>query len=243
MNTQRVLTVLLAAAAFALPAAASAQKLETGKWKVAVTTPNGDAVDVAFDVSEANGVMKGVLSAPILPSAIDVTNLKLEGRTLSFTFETDGTAITCKLERTATGSFDGPCSDSQSPPGRFVMTPPSAAAAAEPAAASAANAARLEPGKWTGTVNHPSMGNMTFDFDVPAAADGRTTMNIPSLPMSFDIQKLVLNGKKLTFGFVVEGQGDVRCEMDQQDDKSFKGVCVEGGGETSPVVMKPPVKG
>ena len=72
---------------------------------------------------------------------------------------------------------------------------------------------------------------MPYDFDVPAAANSKATMNVPSLPMTFNIDKLTVAGKKLTFSFMVEGQGGVRCELNERDDKAYEGTCVEDGGE------------
>jgi hypothetical protein len=245
MNTKRLLSagLVTAAALMMLPSASSAQKLQNGKWTITATTPSGEVVELGLDVTDPNGATKGTLSAPFLQSAVELGGLKLEGKVLSFTFQVEDSVIKCTLERNDAGGFAGPCTDSVNPPGRFEMKPPSASGSAAAAAAPAAGAtgAPIEAGRWTGTVQHPSMGEMAFDFDVPAPNNGKATMNIPSIPMTFNVDKLMLDGKKLTFGFVVEGQGDVRCALTQRDDKAYAGTCIEGGGETSPVIMKPPV--
>ena len=106
-----------------LPVAASAQKLEAGKWTGVVTPPGESALNVTFDVA-----MKGDTIAITLNAAehgsFTLEEVKLVEKKLTFHF-TPGPKVNCALDRQADGSFSGQCNaDGEDNPATMVMTPP-----------------------------------------------------------------------------------------------------------------------
>lgn len=130
---------LLAAAffAFALPMAASAQtaaapaptvtpdaKLAVGKWTGSVAPPNGDALELEFNVTAPNDSTKIDLTITAMSMTMPLTNIKLDGTKLSFSFLAGDTDVKCTLEKKDTGAYVGPCADQSGQGGPMTMVPP-----------------------------------------------------------------------------------------------------------------------
>ena len=78
----------------ATPTPAGAAKLEVGKWMGTVVPPNGDAIDLEFNVSMASDTLKIELSIPVASLTTPLTNIKLEEKNISFEFDAGGTQVT-----------------------------------------------------------------------------------------------------------------------------------------------------
>ena len=118
-HTVRALTLLAL-----IPLAASAQKLEPGKWTGTVTPPGEGVVNVTFDVA-----MKGDTLAITLNAAehgsFPLQEVKLAAGKLTFFF-TPGPRVDCALERKEDGSFAGKCGDNSGggETAEMIMLPP-----------------------------------------------------------------------------------------------------------------------
>ncbi|MEO5510115.1 MAG: hypothetical protein ABIV28_09215 [Longimicrobiales bacterium] len=125
-------TLMAAAFALALPIglsaqttpAASAEKLEVGKWTGTVTPPEGTTINLTFDVTVPNDSMKIDMTLTEMSASAALTDIKLEGKKLSFAFTIFDTHVTCALEKKDDGTFAGPCADAGGAGGPMTMTPP-----------------------------------------------------------------------------------------------------------------------
>ena len=116
---------LAAAAVIMFSASASAQqpaaKLETGKWTGIVTPPDGNAVNVTYDVTYAADTLKITIIANE-HGTFQATESKLEGTKLSFKFR-PGPEVVCVLEKKE-AKFEGSCTDEGGGVALIDMSPP-----------------------------------------------------------------------------------------------------------------------
>lgn len=99
--------LLVVACALVLPAAAHAQKLQTGRWTGRVTTPNGEITDITADVTMANDTAKMTIDAGAHGS-FQIADVKFDGTTITFSFQ-PGPIVDCTLKKQEDGSFSGQC--------------------------------------------------------------------------------------------------------------------------------------
>ena len=104
------------------PVAASAQKLEAGKWTGVVTPPGEGTVNVTFDVAMKGDTIAITLNAAEHGSFV-LEEVKLVEKKLTFQFS-PGPLVKCALDRQPDGSFSGQCTDGSESPAQMVMTPP-----------------------------------------------------------------------------------------------------------------------
>lgn len=127
----------------------------------------------------------------------------------------------------------------------FALALPVAATAQTPTPATPAPAstAKLEVGKWTGTVAPPNMDPLDLEFVVTMAADTmKVEMTIVAMGMITPLTSIKLEGPKLEFGFLA-GDADVKCTLTKKDDGSYAGPCADSNGQGGPMTMMPPKKG
>ncbi|MBM4183939.1 MAG: hypothetical protein FJ207_06895 [Gemmatimonadetes bacterium] len=116
------LAAAVIAAAFASPAAA--QQLPYGGWTGTMTPPGGEPITVSYEVGELDGALAIVMRAIMVQEVIPFHDIRVEGDALTFWWE-PGVRVDCRLERTTTGSYEGPCSAAgDSAAGRLTMVPP-----------------------------------------------------------------------------------------------------------------------
>ncbi len=112
----------LIAGVTALPAAA--QQLPYGGWTGTMTPPGGQPVNVTYEVGQLDGALAIVMRALMVQEVIPFHEVRAQGDELTFWWE-PGIRVDCTLRRTATGSFEGPCSDgSDRGAGMLTMVPP-----------------------------------------------------------------------------------------------------------------------
>lgn len=102
--------------------ALSAQSLTGGSWTGSVTGPGGNPLAVTFEVSTAGDSIAILIKTPDRGD-YPVTNAKLAGETLTFTFQ-PGPTVECKLIRQADASFLGECAGEDDLRATMVMKPP-----------------------------------------------------------------------------------------------------------------------
>ena len=121
----------IAAISVALPAMASAQttpapaaaKLDVGKGTGTVTTPDGQTVDVSYDVTMKSDTTLLTINAGQFGS-FPAGDLKVEPAKLSFSF-TPGPHVVCVLNKKDDGTFAGNCTDDGGgAPAQMTMVPP-----------------------------------------------------------------------------------------------------------------------
>lgn len=247
----KLIRVLLGAlCVLALPAGVSAQKLATGQWTGTASDPNGQSTAITVDISYAGDTAKAVMKIAELPVDLVWQNLKLAAGKLTFSIAVGNNSLNCSLNAGEAGAYSGACTDDGGGSGAISISPPKAGAAApdatvKPAAATTASAsgAKLDAGKWTGTVTPASMGEMALEFDVVNdGAAQKASFNIASAGMAFPVTDIKLEGAKLTFSFVVDGMGAIKCELNRRDDKAYAGNCADPEGGPAPIVIIPPKK-
>ncbi|HEX6559717.1 MAG TPA: hypothetical protein VF021_09655 [Longimicrobiales bacterium] len=120
---------VLAAIVLALtPMAAGAQQttepaLETGTWTGVVTPPDGEIVNVTYDVAVRNdGALAIVINAG-QHGTFAASDIKTDAAKLSFAF-TPGPRVVCMLARKNDKSYEGDCSDDNGAPAHMTMVPP-----------------------------------------------------------------------------------------------------------------------
>ena len=103
-----------------------------------------------------------------------------------------------------------------------------------------AQAQKLQPGKWTGTVRTPSgeVSEVTYDVTLKGDTIG-ITVTAPAHG-SFPFGDVKLNDKTLTFWF--EPGPRVDCLLLRRDDGAFEGACNDPGGGSASMLMLPPKK-
>ena len=122
----------------------------------------------------------------------------------------------------------------------FALALPLSASAQTATAAPAA--AKLEVGKWTGTVTPPSGEVMELEFNVTNVSDTtKIDLTIAAMSYTTPLVGIKLEDKKLSFSFLA-GDTDVTCKLEKKEDGSYAGPCASGSGESGPMVMTPPKK-
>lgn len=126
-------TVLAAVFAFAFPLALCAQStpatvLETGKWTGIVMPPNGETVEVTYDVATKNDGSQTMVINAGPHGTFAVAKMTIESGKLSFYF-TPGPEVRCALSRKDDGSYEGDCMDDGGAPAHMTMLPPKKEAA------------------------------------------------------------------------------------------------------------------
>jgi hypothetical protein len=121
------LALALAAVAFlsVVPASpAAAQQLPFGGWTGTMTPPGGQPITVTYEVGELDGVLAIVMRALMVQEIIPFHDIRVEENALTFWWE-PGVRVDCRLERTATGSYEGPCTaGGTGSAGSLTMVPP-----------------------------------------------------------------------------------------------------------------------
>ena len=123
----RIASILAAATLIvvATAAPAAAQALPHGGWTGTMTPPGGQPITVTYEVGEVDGALAIVMRALMVQEVIPFHDVRVEGDALSFWWE-PGIRVDCRLVRTASGSFEGPCTDGSSDrgAGALTMVPP-----------------------------------------------------------------------------------------------------------------------
>jgi hypothetical protein len=118
-----LLAVAVSIAAAAAPAAAQ-QQLPYGGWTGTMTPPGGQPITVTYEVGELDGTLAIVMRALMVQEVIPFHDIRVEGDALTFWWE-PGIRVDCRLERTVSGSYEGPCSDGgDRGAGTLTMVPP-----------------------------------------------------------------------------------------------------------------------
>ena len=121
-----MLPALLVMLAVATPAQAQAQdKMKTGLWTGTVFTPDGEVVDLAYDVTYDEDVLgiELILPADLGMGNIPAGNPMLEQGALTFSLEV-GESVSCQLALNDDGSYEGECIDSTGGAALMTMIPP-----------------------------------------------------------------------------------------------------------------------
>ena len=105
-----------------IPAMASAQKIEAGKWTGNVIAPDGDTVQVTYDVA-LKGDTIGITVTAGEHGSFNFNDVKLVDKALTFWFQ-PGPRVDCSLARREDGAFAGACKDSEGGTASMVMMPP-----------------------------------------------------------------------------------------------------------------------
>lgn len=119
-----VLPMLVLFLGAAMPATGQ-ERLSEGLWTGTVFTPDGQIVDLSYDVTYADDALGIEL---ILPADLGMGNIFAggpvhDGETLSFTLEV-GESVSCNLIAQADGSYEGECIDSSGEGALMTMAPP-----------------------------------------------------------------------------------------------------------------------
>lgn len=123
MNYRAIAVAVAAVLTVSASAAAqqAAPKLETGKWTGKVTPPDGEAVDVTYDVAYAGDTLKITINAAA-HGTFNTTDVKLEGSKLSFKFR-PGPEVVCVLEKKE-ADYVGSCTDEGGGVALIDLSPP-----------------------------------------------------------------------------------------------------------------------
>jgi hypothetical protein len=101
-----------------------------------------------------------------------------------------------------------------------------------------AQAQKLEPGKWTGTVSPPGEQTTSVTYDVMMKGDTIGITVNAGEHGSFSFSDVKLNDKTLTFWFAPGPRVD--CTLTRREDGGFAGSCRDSEGGTASMVMVPP---
>ena len=115
-----------AVALLAISSAASAQqaavpKLEVGEWTGQVTPPDGQTVNVIYDVAYAGDTLKITIKAAE-HGTFETTDVKLEADKLSFKFS-PGITVSCVLNKKE-AAYVGSCTDDGGGVATMDLSPP-----------------------------------------------------------------------------------------------------------------------
>jgi hypothetical protein len=123
MNYRAFAVAVAAVITFSASAAAqeAAPKLETGKWTGKVTPPDGETVNVTYDVAYAGDTLKITINAAS-HGTFQTTETKLEGTKLSFKFR-PGPEVVCVLEKKE-ADYIGACTDEGGGVAQIELSPP-----------------------------------------------------------------------------------------------------------------------
>lgn len=122
-NTITALAVALIASATALPA--SAQELSPGVWSGTITLPgNPRPMNVSYEVGRVDGSLAIAMTSILVQEVIRFRDVELSQDELTFWWE-PGVPVDCTLQRTESGTFEGPCEPrGGGPAGALIMVPP-----------------------------------------------------------------------------------------------------------------------
>lgn len=114
------------AALLTISSAASAQqaapaKMEVGEWTGQVTPPDGQTVNVLYDVAYAGDTLKITIRAAE-HGTFETTDVKLEADKLTFKFS-PGVIVTCVLIKKE-ASYAGSCTDEGGGVATMDLSPP-----------------------------------------------------------------------------------------------------------------------
>ena len=112
---------LALAAIVILPAAASAQAMQPGKWTGSATPPDGE-VQLTFDVT-VKGDTIGIMLSAGEHGSFKLEEVKLANNKLTFWFQ-PGPRVNCTLDRKENGNFEGACAGDDGLSVPFKMIPP-----------------------------------------------------------------------------------------------------------------------
>ncbi len=102
-----------------------AQTLTTGQWTGTVTPPNGNAVEVFYDVAYEDEALVISMTVPEMGDQVfTFSDIVLDEELLFFTWQ-PGTDLDCQLTPHDDGHYEGECVDEEGAPGTLVMIPPS----------------------------------------------------------------------------------------------------------------------
>ena len=119
----RLVPVLLAAAAMAVPASLAAQKITPGTWTGTISPPNGGTLEASFDVRVAGDTTKITIRADG-GRVVETSNIKVEKDRLLFSFAPGNSVVECTLKLATDKSYSGDCVDGGGAKGVIVMRPP-----------------------------------------------------------------------------------------------------------------------
>jgi len=119
-----MLPALVVMLGLAAPAAAQ-DKLEAGVWTGTVFTPDGDVIDLSYDVSYADDALsiELILPADLGEGNVMAENPMHEADTIVFTLDV-GQQVSCTLMAQDDGQFEGECVDSSGEGALMIMIPP-----------------------------------------------------------------------------------------------------------------------
>lgn len=118
--------VLLGLAVFlsaALAPAVLAQTLQDGTWTGTVTPPNGEVIEVTYEVHTMNDTLHIRIATPQFGS-FDFKDIVVKDDALLFSWTPGNDFLTCDLKRRDDGSYEGECVDAGGVPGVLLMRPP-----------------------------------------------------------------------------------------------------------------------
>ena len=105
----------------------------------------------------------------------------------------------------------------------------------------AAQAQKLEPGTWTGSITPPGQDAFPVTYDVAMAGDTvKISMNAQQHG-TFKFDNVKLASGKLTFTWQTPGPV-LDCALEAKPDNSYSGICSIGGQDPGTMVMIPPKK-
>jgi len=121
-DRMRALHKFVIAAALALPASLTAQKLTPGTWTGTISPPDQAVLDATFDVRLSGDTTKITLKAD--GRVVETTDVKVQPDRLLFTFSPGGNPIRCTLLLRDDKSYSGDCIDPGGGKGVIAMKPP-----------------------------------------------------------------------------------------------------------------------
>jgi len=99
-----------------------AQTLEAGTWTGKITPPDGQTLDITYEVAVANDSLRISMVIPEM-GTFPFEDIRLEEDVLTFFWE-PGEPLGCNLQRGDDGIFKGECSDIEGTTGQLTMVPP-----------------------------------------------------------------------------------------------------------------------
>ena len=126
---QILLAAIFAVATLTLAPAAIAQSLAEGKWTGTMETPDGEVVDLTYEVKKDGDVLMIALLPPEGAGAdsdrYEFSDVRMEDGNLVFWWQ-PGPRVDCVLEPVDDGAYDGECSIESGESGYLTMVPPGA---------------------------------------------------------------------------------------------------------------------
>jgi len=107
-------------------APATAQDMASGTWAGTVTGPDGQGVDVTFEVSAADGDLAIMLIPPADTGmgGMVLEEIAMADGVLTFVFPVPNVRVVCELSRDDEGAFEGECVGDDGNSGHMRMVPP-----------------------------------------------------------------------------------------------------------------------